>query len=971
MATILSIPSGTPTGVESSDTDIQSTNLIDDEPHLHSLTELHHTPTIHSAAISFESLPSEEPFTRRQNSPQIILPALVTQLKAAAFSSSREDEWNWDDIELPEEGLVAIKQDDEESEDDEVMDLDERDRESDGDEGQDFDWTNKLEGDSDDGMEFGTEADLGNRIGHHDSGSPVHTAAQVHADSPTPEAAIVPDEAETNDLEIHDSSPHVPEGPVPPHEPHSTHSSPSHMILRVRFAPEPVEVFELSPPPSASFTSAEKLGESSQKNEDEGEEDWDAGLDIDGDVIKPKPLIFPEDSNIPKPTASSESSPNIGPGATSGVTGLSIIDPLPDLTAGSVAPLAPPESWQVQVNNWLVNNQISSATPRCSTPLVVKYSRSPTKSQPQIESLDDDFDLPTGMDLKLAPAPMQRPPSSATASNNNTDVEMDDWSDSFGSIHDTLPHGGSLSMKRYLSSPTPSSNASMIASESEDEGFDDIEFPDFIDARSFSTRRQSVLQDFLEEDEQDDMSSHLVITSDDCFDPAKLTLASTNKNKHDVVSSSNITTNNKKPPLYASLNGPNSKPKSQRKRSFSPSKIPRPNSASKGTHPTPPSSAQRGGIASSSSSLSNATGGARPISAGNNKTASKVTTSTRTTPAKIGPRSTNRSVSVSSPSASHLQRLSTQLIKGRTTSVSKDPSHSTGSGPGTTSFGHSKVFRKPKTAQEYGDGTELDMFDDLPVSVTQENKFKIATPTRNMSYSSSFAPSSSASMSGGGSGGGVGVIGNRRGFIPPNPPLIHRSGAENVIMRGSPERDKRSALLNIGPFQPRPEVNALRRSQPSSHPSHHKKNSAKVVGDMVYNPALQKWEGNEDILKEFDKATDPSLRSSTRPALITNKGGSKVPQVVGSMVFDPVKMCWIGNEEEEDVFAGFEIETDKAETEGGVGGSKGAPTVAVEFNLPRSKKEAMYIAESSHKLFIGRWYPKVVNDSRSVILAHS
>jgi hypothetical protein len=71
---------------------------------------------------------------------------------------------------------------------------------------------------------------------------------------------------------------------------------------------------------------------------------------------------------------------------------------------------------------------------------------------------------------------------------------------------------------------------------------------------------------------------------------------------------------------------------------------------------------------------------------------------------------------------------------------------------------------------------------------------------------------------------------------------------------------------------------------------------------MVYDPVLQKWDGNEDILTEFDLAPPPTKR----PSLITNIGGSKVPQSIGGMVFDPVKMCWVGNDEEEDIFADFE-----------------------------------------------------------------
>jgi hypothetical protein len=77
-----------------------------------------------------------------------------------------------------------------------------------------------------------------------------------------------------------------------------------------------------------------------------------------------------------------------------------------------------------------------------------------------------------------------------------------------------------------------------------------------------------------------------------------------------------------------------------------------------------------------------------------------------------------------------------------------------------------------------------------------------------------------------------------------------------------------------------------------------------VVGHMTYNPVLQKWEGNEHILKQFD-----TVSRNTRPALISNLG-LKLPQSVGNMVFDPVQMRWIGNDEDADVFADFESPED-------------------------------------------------------------
>lgn len=124
--------------------------------------------------------------------------------------------------------------------------------------------------------------------------------------------------------------------------------------------------------------------------------------------------------------------------------------------------------------------------------------------------------------------------------------------------------------------------------------------------------------------------------------------------------------------------------------------------------------------------------------------------------------------------------------------------------------------------------------------------------------------------------------------------------------------------------------------------------SAAVQGEMTYNPLLHRWEGNEAILREFDKA----LATSTRPALISpfssalgsparshfgppatsgqapiaapasahlppgaainaSRGTAKV---VGDMVFDPATCSWhaIAGPDAED-----ELEIDWGVTSGG------------------------------------------------------
>ena len=88
-----------------------------------------------------------------------------------------------------------------------------------------------------------------------------------------------------------------------------------------------------------------------------------------------------------------------------------------------------------------------------------------------------------------------------------------------------------------------------------------------------------------------------------------------------------------------------------------------------------------------------------------------------------------------------------------------------------------------------------------------------------------------------------------------------------------------------------------------------------VVGNMRWNPQSLLWEGNESALKDFD-----SQAHSARPALITHLTGSSVggvgsptgflghnARVVGNMIFDPTKMCWINRnvEDEIDPFAGI------------------------------------------------------------------
>lgn len=109
---------------------------------------------------------------------------------------------------------------------------------------------------------------------------------------------------------------------------------------------------------------------------------------------------------------------------------------------------------------------------------------------------------------------------------------------------------------------------------------------------------------------------------------------------------------------------------------------------------------------------------------------------------------------------------------------------------------------------------------------------------------------------------------------------------------------------------------------------------------MRWNPQTLRWEGNEQVLKDFDMA----VGTSTRPALITQLTGSSMgspvgtfasaARVVGNMVFDPERMCWLSTlapeEDEPDVFAHLaddEEDVDSWESKGGtIRANQGRPS---------------------------------------------
>ncbi|KAL6871136.1 hypothetical protein J3F83DRAFT_772848 [Trichoderma novae-zelandiae] len=238
-------------------------------------------------------------------------------------------------------------------------------------------------------------------------------------------------------------------------------------------------------------------------------------------------------------------------------------------------------------------------------------------------------------------------------------------------------------------------------------------------------------------------------------------------------------------------------------------------------------------------------------------------------------------------------------------------------------------LNRPKRKQNFGDGHELDAFDDLPTSKETESRFlkqpsaagakatlrrspQAPPPTaahavdRNKtpspwnaaptaargSYTPSFARDTAASR------------------IARETALAHRTPSGGPLASVSAQRapTRSNAQQSSHPSQSTARTKKLKR--PPQLKPHLISNlsggkESKVVKGMFYNADTYRWEGNENVLNAFDGSTTPSSNSAPlrlardkeptapRPALITNISSTKGVQVVGGMVFDPQNMCWL------------------------------------------------------------------------------
>ncbi len=254
-----------------------------------------------------------------------------------------------------------------------------------------------------------------------------------------------------------------------------------------------------------------------------------------------------------------------------------------------------------------------------------------------------------------------------------------------------------------------------------------------------------------------------------------------------------------------------------------------------------------------------------------------------------------------------------------------------------------RTLTKPTRRRAFGDGNELDAFDDLPTSASTESKFmkqpisrgapksvqmrsKLGLQSQNVSTTSlneltppatlltplsplrhghvpSFARDTNASRLA------------REQRIGPVSAALHTTPSLPTVRESGPL----SSISTNWKTHTSSVTNAKTLASPGVH--HMKKrakgppqkprlikpigegvNTAKTLKGMSWNPTLFRWEGNENALAPFEvPLPQPTALASPKspgggkaaPALIANVGATKGVQMSGGMVFDPQRMCWL------------------------------------------------------------------------------
>ncbi|KTW28108.1 hypothetical protein T552_01969 [Pneumocystis carinii B80] len=199
-----------------------------------------------------------------------------------------------------------------------------------------------------------------------------------------------------------------------------------------------------------------------------------------------------------------------------------------------------------------------------------------------------------------------------------------------------------------------------------------------------------------------------------------------------------------------------------------------------------------------------------------------------------------------------------------------------------------RILACPQKPSNYGDGTELDAFDDLPTCSATEKKYS------EKIYKKEHSKLKEASDV---------LLETYYSKIPEMDRYKEESSkgiAHPAIVKNSGFRPK----TNIQLFPTKIKLKKKTKQMPTLIRNLNSSPIPKVVGQMKYNPQTRNWEGNEIELQKFDL-----YYTSPRPALISHISDKKDVQIVGDMMFDPQKMCWIkinpSLEDENDPFEGI------------------------------------------------------------------
>ncbi|RPB00087.1 hypothetical protein L873DRAFT_1766726 [Choiromyces venosus 120613-1] len=233
-----------------------------------------------------------------------------------------------------------------------------------------------------------------------------------------------------------------------------------------------------------------------------------------------------------------------------------------------------------------------------------------------------------------------------------------------------------------------------------------------------------------------------------------------------------------------------------------------------------------------------------------------------------------------------------------------------------------ETLTQPTRKRNFGDGTELEIFDDLPTSAKLENRFVVTPVGRGApkAIKSRSVPVHGAAGRDGESPSKKIDLTNRLSEVPRFARDTNASrNAREQKMGNPPPRGGGNPNINHWKAQVAARGTASpksrRKPQQKPHlikPMGNVSSLPKVtaVNGMTYNPKTYRWEGNEGDVKGFETQNP----TPPRPALIANvnHNGSKLGiQVVRGMVFDPSRMCWLKvdedpDEEEHDPFEGLD-----------------------------------------------------------------